>query len=105
MTRIILPWASPNIVTGFLMGCAEAAGSVAVIMFMAGTGEHGVGLLREVTSLSYFIFDTRWGGFTFRTLMRDYQYLAALLLLVITTGLGIAALILKQRLARRYRGA
>ncbi|MBT9163421.1 MAG: Phosphate transport system permease protein PstA 2 [Chloroflexi bacterium] len=105
LTRIILPWASPNIVTGLLLGCAEAAGSLAVIMFMAGTGEHGVGLLREVTSLSYFIFDTRWGGFTFRTLMRDYQYLAALLLLVITTGLGIAALILKQRLARRYRGA
>lgn len=104
LKRIILPWALPNTVTGFLLGCAEAAGSVAVIMFMAGRGEFGVSPLSEVTSLAYFIFDVPHCPGTFGDLMRPYQFSAALLLLVITTGLGIAGLILKQRFAQRYRG-
>jgi phosphate transport system permease protein len=51
LTRIILPWSLPNILTGLLIGCAEVAGSVAVIMFIAGTGENGVSPLGEVTPL------------------------------------------------------
>ena len=103
LIRIILPWALPNIITGLLLGGAEAAGSVAVIMFLAGTGEHGVGLFREVTSLAYFIFDYRY-NLQLRNIMEGYQFSAALLLLVITLGLSIAALILKRRFAQRYRG-
>ena len=105
LTHIVLPWALPNIITGLLLGCAEAAGSVAVIMFIAGTGEFGVGPLNEVTSLSYFIFDCNYGSHAFRVLMRPYQFSAALLLLFITTGLSMAALILKRRFAKRYQGA
>jgi phosphate transport system permease protein len=103
--RIILPWALPNIVTSWLLGCAETAGAVAVLMYIAGTGEFGVGVTRQVTSLAYYIFNSYFftdlarGG-----LMRPYAYMAAMMLLGITLGLGIAALLAKGWFARRYRG-
>jgi ABC-type phosphate transport system permease subunit len=103
LRRIILPWAMPNIITGLLLGCAEAAGSVAVLMLIAGSGDYGVAPLREVTSLSFFIFETHFGALHFANLTRDYQFGAALLLLLITLGLSVAALILKRALSRRYR--
>ncbi|MCL0105047.1 ABC transporter permease subunit [Dehalococcoidia bacterium] len=104
LARIVLPWALPNIITGLLLGCAEAAGSVAVIMFLAGRGEHGVGPLSEVTSLAYFIYEVPRGGGSFMHIMGAYRFSAGLLLVIITTGLGIAALILKRKFAQRYRG-
>jgi ABC-type phosphate transport system permease subunit len=104
LKHIVLPWAMPNIVTGVLLGCAEAAGSVAIIMLIAGTGEFGVNPLNEVTSLSYFIFETQFGPLRFTNLTGDYRFGAAVILILITLGLSIAALILKRNLSRRYRG-
>jgi hypothetical protein len=37
--------------------------------------------------------------------MGSYQYTAAFVLLVITIGLTVAALIMKNKLAKRYKGA
>ena len=105
LTRITLPWSLPNIVTGLLVGCTEAAGSVAVLMFMAGTGENGIGPLKGVTSLSYFILGVRNGSLQFKKDMAQYQFSAALLLVVLTIGLSVAALLLKRRFAKRYRAA
>jgi phosphate transport system permease protein len=105
LRRIILPWALPNIVTAWLLGCAETAGAVAVLLYIAGTGEFGVGLNRQVTSLAYYIFNSYFftdlarGG-----LMRPYVYMAAMLLMMITLGLGVAALLSKRWFVRRYRG-
>jgi ABC-type phosphate transport system permease subunit len=105
LTRIIIPWSVPSIVTGLLVGCAEAAGSVAVLMFMAGTGESGIGPLRGVTSLAYFILGVRNGSVQFGKDMGQYQFSAALVLVIMTVGLSMAALILKRRFAKRYREA
>ncbi len=105
LTRIILPWSLPSIVTGLLIGCAEAAGSVAVLMFMAGTGENGIGPLKGVTSLGYFILGVRNGSVQFQRDMSQYQFSAALLLVIMTVGLSVVALLLKRRFAKRYRGA
>jgi ABC-type phosphate transport system permease subunit len=104
LTRVVLPWALPNIVTGLVLGCAEAAGSVAILLFIAGAGDRGVGPLSQVTSLSFLIFEVRYGPKPFRDLIGPYQFSAALLLLVITLGLTVAALVLKRRFASRYRG-
>ncbi|MGQ9675498.1 MAG: PstA family ABC transporter permease [Chloroflexota bacterium] len=104
LRRIVLPWALPNIVTALLLSCAEAGGNVAVLLFMAGNGEFGIGPLNEVTSLGFLIFEGRLIEVgTFKKLMGDYQFTAALLLLVITMGLSMAAIILKRRFASRYR--
>ena len=103
LLRILLPWSLPNIITGLLLGAAEAAGSVTVLLFIAGNGQYGIGPRHEATSLAYLIFSAKRGATSFTTVMGQYQFSAALLLLCITFSLTVAALILKQRFARRYR--
>ena len=104
--HILLPWSFPNIITGLILGCAEAAGSLATIWFISGTGEFGVSPLRPVTSLAYFIYLCR-GDFSlsFKKIEGIWQFSAALILIVITVGLSITALILKRKLSQRQRGA
>jgi phosphate transport system permease protein len=102
---ILLPWSLPNILTGLLLGLAEAAGSVTVLLFIAGTGQNGIGPLREVTSLAFLIFDAHpgKGPKSFTDIMSQYQFAAAFLLLIITFTLTISALLIRQRFAKRYR--
>ncbi|MGB8214459.1 MAG: ABC transporter permease subunit [Anaerolineales bacterium] len=102
--RIVLPWAFPNILTAVILGCAEAAGSVAVLMFIAGRGVYGVGPLRQVTSLAYLVFDIWFGDRPFKGNMGAYQFSAGVLLLLITMTMGIIAMFLKRRLVKRHRG-
>jgi ABC-type phosphate transport system permease subunit len=104
LMRVVLPWALPNIVTAALLGCAEAAGSVAVLMFIAGRGDYGVGIFRQVTSLAFLIFDIYFGEKQFRGYMGPFQYTAGVLLLIITMGLGTLAIYIKRWLVRRHRG-
>ena len=42
LTHISIPWSLPNIITGLVLGCAEAAGALTIIFLIAGTGELGV---------------------------------------------------------------
>ncbi|MFA5308792.1 MAG: ABC transporter permease subunit [Dehalococcoidales bacterium] len=103
-THILLPWSMPNIITGWLLGCAEAAGSVSILIFMATTGEAGVGPFSEVISLSHLIFNVNFGGpKSFRDTMVGYEYSAALLLIIITLSFGVASLILKRAYSKRYQ--
>lgn len=104
LRRITLPWSLPNIVTGALLGCAEAAGDMAVLFFIAGRGDFGVGAFQQVTSLAYLVFDVYWGTSNYKSLMGPYQFTAGLILMLITIGLGISALFLKRWLRRRYQG-
>jgi phosphate transport system permease protein len=103
--RILLPWALPSVITGLLIGAAEVAGSVAVILFIAGTGQNGVGPFDETTSLSYLIFDVKYGPQPVQDLLAKYQFTAALMLVFLTLTLTIGALFIKNRFARRYQGA
>lgn len=112
--RILLPWAGPNIVTGLLLGAAEAAGSLAVILFIAGTGQYGVSPTGVVSTLDYAVFATRYGPQPYVNTMGshaiqfgliDYTYAAAFLLLLITLGLTVVAMLLRRRFAQRYRGS
>jgi ABC-type phosphate transport system permease subunit len=98
----------PNIITGLLLGCAEASGALTIIFLIAGTGQYGVSPLNETTSLAYLIFDCRYGrsfGDAVQNVMGSDQYTAALMLLIITLGLTAAAMIMKKNLAKRYKGA
>jgi len=106
ITHILMPWVLPNLVTGLLIGCAEAAGSLAVIMFISGTSQYAITPFSQPTSLTVFIWhclqDTSQ---SFMAHEGPYQYAAALLLVFITLGLSIAAILLKRHFSRRYRGA
>jgi ABC-type phosphate transport system permease subunit len=88
-----------------LLGAAESAGSVSVLLFIAGSGARGVGPFSEVTSLAFAIFYAQFSPFkTFRDAIVPYQYAAALELLVLALAFTLLALVLKQRYAARYRG-
>jgi phosphate transport system permease protein len=104
--RLVLPWALPNIVTSLLLGAAEAAGSLATLLFIGSTGVQGVGLLKPVTSLSYALFDAQYStSKPFRDAMEPHQMGGAVLLLAIALALTTAGLFLKHRYGSRYRGA
>jgi phosphate transport system permease protein len=108
LTNISLPWSLPNIITGLVLGCAEAAGALTIIFLIAGTGQLGVNPLSETTSLGYLIFDIRYGtqmGDAVQNFMGAYEYTAAFLLLIITVGLTVLALVLKNKFAGRYKSA
>ncbi|MGD1118421.1 MAG: ABC transporter permease subunit [Dehalococcoidales bacterium] len=105
--HIQLPWSLPNIVTGLMLGCAEAAGALTIIFLLSGVGQYGVNPLNETTSLAYLIFDSKYWQSLGDTLgdLKNYQFTAALVLLIITIGFTTMALILKRNLAKRYKGA
>lgn len=105
LRHILLPWAAPNILTGILIAAAEANGSLAVIVYLAGVGENGVGLTNGVTSLDYAIFATTYGPALYGKTMMQYRFTAALLLLILTLGLTLASMLIQRRSARRYRGS
>jgi ABC-type phosphate transport system permease subunit len=60
--------------------------------------------MSEVTSLDYALFATVWGPRPYIATMGPYQFTAALLLLILTLGLTVTAMWLRQRFGRRYRG-
>jgi len=104
LSHILIPWALPNIVTGWLLGCAETAGSLATIWFISGTGQYGTGPFNSVTSLSYFIYFVHSDiDMNFKSVEGIYQYSAAVILIIIAVALSIAAVIIKGRLQKRYR--
>jgi phosphate transport system permease protein len=111
LRRILLPWAAPNILTALILAGAEAAGSLAVIWFIAGTGEHGVGLFANVTDMDFAVFAAKFGPRDYalnanpQYQMLQYQDTAALLLLVLTIALTVVAMLLQRRFAARYRGS
>jgi phosphate transport system permease protein len=104
--HLILPWSMPNIITALVLGCAEAAGGLSIIMFMAGSGEYGISPFNEVTSLAYLIFDIHYGkafGSQIPKFMGSYQFTAAFLLLMITMGLTVISLLFKRHFSKRYK--
>jgi phosphate transport system permease protein len=104
LRRIILPWALPNIITSVLLGAAEAAGSLATLLFIASTGSGGIGPLQPVSSLSYAIFDAQYSTVkSFRDAILLHRMGGAVLLLGIALMLTAAALVVKHRHATRYR--
>jgi len=105
LRRILLPWAAPNILTAMILGGAEAAGGLAVYMFLAAPGQNGIGPLNNVTTLGYAVFATTYGPRAYWNSMRDYQFTAALLLLILTAGLTLVAMAFQRRFAARYRGS
>src|SRR5271157_485971 len=106
LRRIIFPWALPNIITGWLLGCAEAAGCMTVLLFLAPPwhGDNGVGIFKQVTSLAYLVWDIYYGEPIFKSYMQTYQFEAGLLLLLITLVLGILSMLTKDLLGKKFRG-
>jgi phosphate transport system permease protein len=105
LLRITLPWALPYIITGVILSAAEAAGSLAVIIFMPGTGEYGVGPFKEVATLPSVIFGAQYNAtLSWHNLEGGVQFVAGALLLLLALGLTSLALAFKRHFARAAGG-
>ncbi len=113
MFKVILPMASPSILTGIILAIARAAGEVAPLMLvgvvkLAPTlpidGNFPfLHLDRKFMHLGFHIYDV---GFQSPNVdaARPLVFATALLLVVIIVGLNLSAITLRNRLEARYRG-
>lgn len=114
MFRIVLPMASPSILTGVILAIARAAGEVAPLMLvgvvkLAPTlpidGNFPfLHLDRKFMHLGFHIYDV---GFQSPNVdaARPLVFATALLLVLIIIALNLTAITLRNRLEARYRGA
>lgn len=111
--RIILPMASPAILTGMILAVARAAGEVAPLMLvgvvkLAPTlpldGQFPfLHLERKFMHLGFHIYDVGFQSPNVEA-ARPLVYATALLLVTIIVVLNLTAITLRNRLERRYRG-
>ena len=110
--RMILPMASPSILTGMILAVARAAGEVAPLMLVGvvklapslpidGNFPY-LHLERKFMHLGFHIYDV---GFQSPNVdaARPLVYATAMLLVVIIVVLNLTAITLRNRLERRYR--
>ncbi len=111
--KVVLPMASPSILTGVILAVARAAGEVAPLMLvgvvkLAPTlpldGNFPfLHLERKFMHLGFHIYDVGFQSPNVEA-ARPLVYATALLLVLIIVVLNLAAIMLRNRLEDRYRG-
>jgi phosphate transport system permease protein len=111
--KVILPVASPSILTGVILAIARAAGEVAPLMLvgvvkLAPTlpldGNFPfLHLERKFMHLGFHIYDVGFQSPNVEA-ARPLVYSTALLLVLIIIVLNLTAIMLRSRLENRYRG-
>ena len=110
--RIVLPMASPSILTGVILAVARAAGEVAPLM-LVGVVKLAPSLPldgnfpflhldRKFMHLGFHIYDVGFQSPNVES-ARPLVYATALLLVIIVLGLNLLAIVLRNRLEIRYR--
>ncbi len=112
--RIVLPTAAPGVMTGAILAMARGAGEVAPLMItgvvkLAPTlpldGEFPfLHLERRFMHLGFHIYDVGFQSPNVEA-ARPMVYATALLLIIIVVLLNLTAIIVRNRLRRRYRSA
>ncbi|UQZ90328.1 phosphate ABC transporter permease PtsA [Deltaproteobacteria bacterium Smac51] len=100
--QVILPAALPNMLTGAILSLGRAAGETAPIMFTAAaayTLAMPDSVFSEVMALSTHIYNLATSG-THIEATRPLQYGSVLVLLSLTLGLSLCAIILRARLRK-----
>jgi len=111
--RVVLPMASPSILTGVILAVARAAGEVAPLMLVGvvklaptlpldGNFPY-LHLERKFMHLGFHIYDVGFQSPNVEA-ARPLVYATALLLVIIIVVLNLTAITLRGRLERRYRG-
>ncbi|MEM1433293.1 MAG: ABC transporter permease subunit, partial [Pseudomonadota bacterium] len=110
--RIVLPMASPSILTGVILAVARAAGEVAPLMLVGvvklapslpldGNFPY-LHLDRKFMHLGFHIYDVGFQSPNVES-ARPLVFATALLLVIIVLGLNLLAIVLRNRLEVRYR--
>lgn len=100
--QVVLPAALPGILTGAILSLGRAAGETAPIMFTAAaayTLARPDSVFSEVMALSTHIYNLATSG-THIEATRPLQYGSALVLLALTLGLSLCAIIARARMRR-----
>ena len=109
--RLVLPVASPSILTGIILAVARAAGEVAPLMLVGvvklapalpvDANPPFIHLERKFMHLGFHIYDVGFQSPNVEA-ARPLVYATALLLIVIVLVLNLAAIMLRNRLESRY---
>ena len=112
--RLVLPVASPSILTGIILAVARAAGEVAPLMLVGvvklapalpvDLNPPFIHLERKFMHLGFHIYDVGFQSPNVEA-ARPLVYATALLLIVIVIVLNLAAIMLRNRLENRYQVA
>ncbi|MFU8816056.1 MAG: phosphate ABC transporter permease PstA [Pseudomonadales bacterium] len=111
--KVVLPVASPSILTGVILAVARAAGEVAPLMLVGvvklapalpvdGNFPY-IHLERKFMHLGFHIYDVGFQSPNVEA-ARPLVFATALLLVVLIVVLNLAAIMLRNRLENRYRG-
>ncbi len=113
LLQVVLPMATPAVLTGIILAVARAAGEVAPLMLVGvvklapalpidGTFPY-LHLDRKFMHLGFHIYDVGFQSANVEA-ARPLVYATALLLITIVVALNLAAIKLRSRLERRYQG-
>jgi len=112
--RIVLPMASPAIMTGLILAVARAAGEVAPLMMVGvvklapSLGLDGsfpyLHLDRKIMHLGFHIYDVGFQSPNVEA-ARPLVYATALLLVLVIVALNLTAIRIRNRLREKYRAA
>ncbi|MGE4553900.1 MAG: phosphate ABC transporter permease PstA [Desulfovibrionaceae bacterium] len=103
IARVVLPAATPGILTGSILSISRAAGETAAIMFTAAvffTPRLPEGILDDVMALPYHIYVLATAGTEIEK-TRPLQYGTALVLIALVLGMNLIAIFLRARLQKR----
>ncbi|MFZ5563346.1 MAG: phosphate ABC transporter permease PstA [Thermodesulfobacteriota bacterium] len=104
--RVVLPAATPEILTGAILGLGRAAGETAPIMFTAAvffTPILPTSVFDQVMALPYHIYVLATEG-TQIALTRPIQYGTALVLICLVCGMNLFAIITRSRMRKKLKG-
>lgn len=111
--KVVLPMASPSMLTGMILAIARAAGEVAPLMLVGvvklaptlplDANFPFVHLERKFMHLGFHIYDVGFQSPNVEA-ARPLVYATALLLVLIIIVLNLTAIMLRNRLENRYRG-
>jgi phosphate transport system permease protein len=111
IVKVVLPAAAPGILTGMILAMARAAGEVAPLMIVGmvklapalpvdGTAPY-VHLERKFMHLGFHIFDVGFQSPNVEA-TKPLVFATALLLIAVVTIVNLAAIVLRNRLRRKY---
>jgi phosphate transport system permease protein len=103
--RVVLPSATPGILTGTILGLSRAAGETAPIMFTGAvffTPHLPKSIFDEVMALPYHIYVLATAGTEIEK-TRHLQYGTAIVLIALVLGMNLIAIIYRSHLRKRLR--
>ena len=114
IVKVVLPAAAPGILTGMILAMARAAGEVAPLMIVGmvklapalpvdGTAPY-IHLERKFMHLGFHIYDVGFQSPNVEA-TKPLVFATALLLIAVVTIVNLAAIIVRNRLRRKYAGS